>query len=215
MVRTGRTSCSKPNVQQIPKDSAFRQSFVAPPGSFLLAADYSFIELVTYAATAFHRYGWSDMADVIKAGVDPHAHTAAMMLGMPPQEFLTWKDNEAVAEKTTGNGKEEIITYKDKFDKARQQAKPVNFGVPGGLGVASLVAYAHSTYKVDFTFEEAKERREQLTNKIYKELGLYLTEDGVAIIARNLQAPLQDVRNEMGDMHMRCVNKVLTYWFTS
>src|SRR5262249_45816661 len=56
MVRTGRTSCSKPNVQQVPKDSAFRQAFVASPDHFLLAVDYSFIELRTFAATALQRY---------------------------------------------------------------------------------------------------------------------------------------------------------------
>jgi hypothetical protein len=107
------------------------------------------------------------------------------------------------------DGKEVVIKLKDKYDKARQMAKPVNFGVPGGLGVASLVSYAHSTYKVDFTFEEAKERREQLTQVIYKELDLYLTEDGPAIIARNLQAPLLEVRNELGDMYLSCIHKVL------
>jgi hypothetical protein len=209
MVRTGRTSCSSPNIQQIPRDGAFRQTFVASPGHFLLAVDYSFIELRTLAATALQRYGWSDMADVIKAGVDPHANTAAMILGVPLNEFLSWKSNESVAERKNVDGKEVEVKFKDKFDKARQMAKPVAFGVPGGLGVASLVSYAHSTYKVDFTLEEAKERRELLTKKVYKELDLYLAEDGVAIVARNLQAPLQDVRNELGDTHLSCIRKVL------
>jgi DNA polymerase I-like protein with 3'-5' exonuclease and polymerase domains len=209
MVRTGRTSCSKPNVQQIPKDSAFRQSFVAPPGYLLLAVDYSFIELRTFAATALHRYGWSDMADVIKAGVDPHAHTAAMMLGVPLEEFLTWKNNETVAETKAVDGREVGITLKDKFDRARQGAKPVNFGVPGGLGVASLIGYAHSTYKVDFSPEEARQRRELLTKTIYRELDLYLTEDGAAVVARNLQAPLEEVRNELGDTHLSSIHKIL------
>jgi hypothetical protein len=209
MVRTGRTSCSKPNVQQIPRDSAFRQSFVASPGTFLLAADYAFIELVTFAATAYHRYARSDMAEVIKRGVDPHAHTAAMMLGVPSEEFLTWKNNETIVKEVV-NGKETDVKLKDRFDRARQQAKPVNFGVPGGLGVASLVAYAHSTYKVDFTFEEAKERRELLTKTIYRELDLYLAEDGIAIVARNLQAPIEEVRNELGDTHLSSIRKILT-----
>jgi hypothetical protein len=209
MVRTGRTSCSSPNVQQVPKDGAFRQAFVASPGHHLLAADYSFIELRTFAATALRRYGWSDMASVIKDGVDPHAHTAAMMLGVSLEEFMTWKGNEAVAEKKVVDGKEVEVTFKDKYDKARQMAKPVNFGVPGGLGVASLVAYAHSTYKVDFTFEVAKERREQLTKSIYKELDLYLTEDGPAIVARNLQAPVEEVRAELGDTYLSSIRKIL------
>jgi hypothetical protein len=164
---------------------------------------------VTFAATALHRYGWSDMAEVIKAGVDPHAHTAAMMLGVSAEEFLSWKKNESVAERKMVDGKAVEVKFSDKYAKARQMAKPVNFGVPGGLGVKSLVSYAHSTYKVDLTFEEAKERRELLTKKIYKELDLYLSEDSVVIVARNLQAPLWQVRNELGDMHISCINKVL------
>src|SRR5262249_12201261 len=155
------------------------------------------------------RYGWSDMADVIKAGVDPHAHTAAMMLGVPPEEFLTWKDNDAIAETRTVDGKEEVIKHKDRYDRNRQIVKPVNFGVIGGLGPASLVAYAHSTYKVDLTLEEAKARREKLIREIYPEMGVYLAEDGAEIVARNLQAPLWEVRNELGDTHLSSIRKIL------
>jgi hypothetical protein len=209
LVRTGRTSCSNPNVQQIPRDIAFRQSFVARNGHFLLAVDYNFIELRTFAAVALQRYGWSNMAEVIKAGVDPHAHTAAMMLGVPVEEFMTWKNNEEVAETRVVDGKEITVRFKDKFDKARQQAKAINFGVPGGLGVASLVVYAHSTYKVEFTLEEAKKLRELLTKEIYKELDLYLAEDGIALIARNLWADINKVRSELGDTHLSSIHKIL------
>src|SRR5262249_5076310 len=126
-----------------------------------------------------------------------------------PEEFLTWKDNEAVAGTESVDGKEVVVRLEDRFDRARQQAKAVNFGVPGGLGVASLVSYARSTYKVDFTVEEARERRERLTKKIYRELDLYLAEDGPAIVARNLHAPLREVRNELGDTHLGSIRKVL------
>jgi DNA polymerase I-like protein with 3'-5' exonuclease and polymerase domains len=200
LVRTGRTSCTKPNVQQIPRDSTFRQAFVPPQGHFLLAVDYSFIELRTLAAHTLNRYGQSDMADVIKAGVDPHVHTAAMMSGVSLEEFKTWKGNE-----TEAAGKK----LKDKFDHARQAAKAINFGVPGGLGAQRLMEYAKHTYKVTLTIEEARQRRELLTKQIYKELDLYLAEDGVAIVARNLQAPIWEARNELGDTHLSCVRKVL------
>src|SRR5262249_15136466 len=143
-------------------------------------------------------YGWSDMADVIKQGVDPHVHTAGMMCGVPLEEFKTWKDNETVVDGQT---------LKDRYDKARQGAKPVNFAVPAGLGVASLVTYARSTYKVELSFEEARQRREMLTKTVYKELDLYLSEDGVAIVARNLQAPIWEVRNELGDTHLSSIQK--------
>jgi hypothetical protein len=120
LVRSGRVSCSAPNIQQVPRDSGFRQSFMASLGSFILAVDYSFIELCTFAATALHKYGWSDMATVIKARVDPDAHTGAMILGVPADEFMSWKNDETVAEKIIVDGKEVAIKLKDKFDKARQ-----------------------------------------------------------------------------------------------
>jgi DNA polymerase I-like protein with 3'-5' exonuclease and polymerase domains len=195
LIRSGRTACAKPNVQQIPRDGALRQAFIASPGHFLLTVDYSFIELRTLAAVASQRYGWSDLGDVIKAGVDPHAHTAAMMLGVPPDEFLSWKHDPSHAAK---------------YAAARQMAKPINFGVPGGLGVASLISYAHRTYGVTLTFEQAKERRELLTKHVYKELDLYLAEDGTAIVARSLKAPLPMVRQALGDLHLSCIRKVLT-----
>jgi DNA polymerase I-like protein with 3'-5' exonuclease and polymerase domains len=201
LVRTGRTSCKEPNVQQIPRDASFRQAFVASPGHLLLAADYSFIELRTLAAHTLYRYHWSDMANVIKAGTDPHAYTGAMMAGVPLDEFLGWKGNE-----TEVGGQ----MLKDQFDKARQAAKAINFGVPGGLGAQRLMDYARNTYKVNLTLEQAKERRELLTKKVYKELDLYLDEDAVAIVANNLRVPVDTARAELGDTHLSSVSKILT-----
>ena len=112
----GRTSCSKPNVQQIPRAGEFRQVIVPSPGNFLLAVDYSYIELVTLAAVCQARFGYSRLADTISAGVDPHCFTASMLLGVPLDEFMTWKKSNNV-----------------QFKQARQRSKGLNFGVPGGM----------------------------------------------------------------------------------
>jgi hypothetical protein len=188
LLRTGRTSCSGPNIQQIPRTDRFRHCFVASPGHLLLAIDYSFIELVTLAAVCLQRYGRSALADVIRDGRDPHAHTAAMILGVPYEEFLSWKDDEDVVD-LNGRAQPRRLHFKD----ARQLAKPVNFGVPGGLGVASLVAYARHTYKVEMTAEQAGELRSRLITEIYPELGAYLAEDGMTLLARNLGASPRDL----------------------
>ena len=45
LVRTGRTSCASPNIQQLPRSSGFREMIVATPGYYLFAIDYSAIEL--------------------------------------------------------------------------------------------------------------------------------------------------------------------------
>jgi hypothetical protein len=194
MVRTGRTSASGPNIQQIPRGGGFRQMFVPRPGHLLLTADYSFIELRTLAAVCEHRFGKSKLADVIRAGIDPHAHTAAMMLGMPAEEFLAWKADPA---------------RKKQYEAGRQAAKAVNFGVPGGLGAASLAAYARRTYGVALTVEEAAQKRWRLIHEIYPELAWYLSEDAHAILARNLGVTVEEARRGLGDLHLSCVYKVL------
>jgi DNA polymerase I-like protein with 3'-5' exonuclease and polymerase domains len=201
LVRSGRTSCSSPNVQQVPRDSMFRQAFIASQGHLLLAVDYAFIESCTVGAHALHRYGWSDLADVIKNGADPHAHTAAMMSGVSLEEFLAWKNSEVVVDG---------CKLCDRYQTARQAAKPVNFGVPGGLGVTSLVNYARTTYKVDLTPEQAKQRRELLTKQIYRELDQYLTEDVPAILSRNLRAPVEEIRSVLSGIHLTSIRKILT-----
>jgi DNA polymerase I-like protein with 3'-5' exonuclease and polymerase domains len=209
LVRTGRTSCSSPNIQQIPRKDQFRRVFVAPPGHFLLTADYSFIELRTPAATTLHRYGHSRMAEIIRSGVDPHAYTASMVLGMSLEEFMTWKNNETLISPQPDDGQGPPVRLKDRFAEARQAAKAVNFGVPGGLGAARLVDYARSNYHVEFSLEEAQAQRDRLTKEIYPELDTYLAEDGVALLARNLYAPVDLVRRQLGDIHVSSIYRVL------
>jgi hypothetical protein len=175
MVRSGRSSCSSPNVQQVPRKGGFREAFIPSPGHFFLIADYSFVELRTLAAVCEARYGESKLADVIRSGVDPHCYTAAMFEHMILEEFMAMKTS----------GREEV---RERFETLRQRAKVLNFGIPGGLGARSLVAYARSTYGVTLTLEEAGEFRRRLIEEVYPELGLYLADDGMDALARNLGA---------------------------
>jgi hypothetical protein len=176
-----------------PKKSDLRPAFVASPGHLLLEVDYRFIELVTLAAVCTRRYGQSALGDVIKAGRDPHAHTAALMLNMTPEGFLAWKKDP---------------TREAAYADVRSKAKAVNFGVPGGLGAASLARTAKKTYGVVLTEDEARQKREQLLD-IYPELRTYLTEDACTILARNLKADPATVRGWWGDLHLPCARKVL------
>ena len=170
LVRTGRTSCSSPNIQQLPRSGGFREMIVASPGHYLLAVDYSFVELRTLAAVCEFRYGSSTLADVIRAGVDPHVHTAAMFANMEVDQFQQLKVDDA-----------------QRYATLRQRAKALNFGIPGGLGAASLVAYARSAYGVTLTIEEAQEFRQRLIRQVYPELA-YLVEDTYSILALNLKS---------------------------
>jgi hypothetical protein len=173
LVRTGRTSCSNPNIQNLPRKGGLREAFVASPGHVLLIVDYGFLELRTLAAECEARYGSSKLADVIRAGVDPHAYTAAMFEHISLDEFMALKSS----------GREED---RDRYDTLRQRAKVLNFGIPGGLGPRSLVAYAKSTYGVTLTLEEATAFRRRLIEEVYPELGVYLADDSMESLAWNL-----------------------------
>ena len=78
---TGRLSSSNPNLQNIPIRTALgrkiRTAFVAPPGSLILAADYSQVELRIMA----HLSGDKGLLKAFHDGVDVHRATAGEVFG--------------------------------------------------------------------------------------------------------------------------------------
>ena len=187
-VRTGRTSCSSPNVQQLPRGSGIREVVTARPGHLLLIIDYSAIELRTLAAVCHSRYGFSKLGDVIKAGTDPHEYTAAMFAGVELDRFKQLPDAKHL----------------------RQRAKAINFGFPGGLGAATLVSTAKRSYGVEITEEKANEFRTRLIDEVYPELKLYLSEDSATILARTLHANVSQVNALWSEpSHLGALKKVV------
>jgi len=76
---TGRMACSKPNLQQVPREPALRRAFRAPKGRVLVKADYAQIELRLAAVIA----GEGAMLQAFREGKDLHALTASLVLGKP------------------------------------------------------------------------------------------------------------------------------------
>jgi DNA polymerase I len=79
---TGRFSCSKPNIQQIPHEEAYRRCFRAPEGRKLIIADYSQVELRILAE-------FSKDENFIKAfisGEDFHTTAAAQVFNVKPED---------------------------------------------------------------------------------------------------------------------------------
>ena len=83
---TGRLSSTDPNLQNIPvrtpEGRRIREAFIAPPGSKIVSADYSQIELRIMA----HLSGDRSLIDAFAAGEDIHRHTAAEVFGVAPAE---------------------------------------------------------------------------------------------------------------------------------
>ena len=80
---TGRLSSRDPNLQNIPiRDEAgrrIRSAFTAVPGTVLISADYSQIELVILA----HLSGDKNLCQAFRDGIDVHRSTASLVYEVP------------------------------------------------------------------------------------------------------------------------------------
>jgi len=83
---TGRLSSSEPNLQNIPARGELgkevRQAFISAAGSYLLAADYSQIDLRCLA----HLSQDKSLLDAFRRDEDIHSATAAQVFGVKPSE---------------------------------------------------------------------------------------------------------------------------------
>ncbi|HEX6161695.1 MAG TPA: DNA polymerase I, partial [Thermoanaerobaculia bacterium] len=84
---TRRLSSSDPNLQNIPirteQGRVIRKAFVADPGSVLLSADYSQIELRILA----HISGDESLIETFRRGADIHRATASKMFNIPEDQL--------------------------------------------------------------------------------------------------------------------------------
>jgi DNA polymerase-1 len=86
---TGRLSSTDPNLQNIPVRTAegrrIREAFIAPPGSKIVSADYSQIELRIMA----HLSGDKSLVEAFSLGEDVHRHTASEVFDTPREEVTS------------------------------------------------------------------------------------------------------------------------------
>lgn len=119
-----------------------RECFRARPGTVLIDADFSGLELCTVAQACVVLVGYSTLGDALNAGIDVHLDFGAQLLGIDYPEAVRRKHDKDVKE-------------------ARQLAKVANFGFPGGLGAEGFVAFARGYGIKGFSLERAKELRER------------------------------------------------------
>ncbi|MBA2621309.1 MAG: hypothetical protein H0U87_08920 [Acidobacteria bacterium] len=82
---TGRFSCSKPNIQQIPHEENYRRCFRAASGKKLIIADYSQVELRILAEFSKDQ----NFIDAFVSGADFHTTTAAQIFGAKPEDITS------------------------------------------------------------------------------------------------------------------------------
>lgn len=130
---TGRTSSSgsklfdSVNIQQIPRTVEavsydVRNCFVPRPGFKICSIDYSGLELCSAAHQLYTTVGYSYMRNALNEGdkpTDMHSKLAAKIKKVTYDDFMEHKKEP---------------DYKD----ARQKAKPINLGFPGGIGYDTM-----------------------------------------------------------------------------
>jgi len=146
MVKTGRTSCSGPNIQNIPRKGGIRTIYKAKPGHVFFACDYSQAELAALAQHCYTSYGRSRMKEIINEGMDLH-----MWLG---EKIYIWEGHSQEEWDALPKSDDEDPNFHGK-KFYRQLSKALNFGKPGGLAAKTFLAYAKG-YGVELTFEEAE-----------------------------------------------------------
>ena len=136
---------------------------MASEGHVLIACDYAQLELATLAQTCIHMFGQSKMAEVINQGIDPHKYTASSMQGITISELEARPDAKEL----------------------RQKAKAVNFGIPGGMGAATLAGISTVQYKAPMTVAEAEEWMDVYCDSTYPEIGRYRQSKGISTLFSN------------------------------
>ena len=137
IIRTGRVSSSKPNMQQIPADNDYRNCFIAPEGWSYVSSDFSSQELCIIA------HGSSDPVwnEALEQGQDLHSVCADLVYG---DEWT--------------NAAEEGCPYMERKEKCeckghkklRTAVKGINFGLAYGMGPHKLAD------TLDIPIEEAQ-----------------------------------------------------------
>lgn len=130
---TGRTSSNgsklfdSVNIQQMPRGVEgvtydVRNCFMPRPGFKVFSIDYGALELCSAAHQLYSTLGYSSMRTALNEGdkpTDMHSKLAAKIKGISYEEFMSHKKEDA-------------------YKEARQKAKPINLGFPGGIGYDTM-----------------------------------------------------------------------------
>jgi hypothetical protein len=154
-VRTGRTSSSKPNIQNVPGDDDIRQMYVPDPMYLFASIDYSQLELCSLAQHCFKVFGHSRMMDLINADIDLHSWFAGKTIGI-----IDDTNDYDGTEESKGRVIPLIELIKKEHNKDRKNAKASNFGFPGGMSAETFLKTQRGYGNIDITLEECIKLRE-------------------------------------------------------
>ncbi len=141
VLKSGRTSCYSPNMQNLPRAPGVRECFVPREGYLFCSCDYDSLELRTLAQVLYLKVGGKTLLNYYKSDphFDPHTRLASQILGVSFEEGLILKEKGDPSLK-----------------KVRQMSKAANFGYAGGMGAKKFLEYALNSYGVRLSLGEAQ-----------------------------------------------------------
>lgn len=157
LVSSGRTSCGSPddpgNLQNLPRSGPVRECYSPRAGSLFCSTDLEAAELASLAEIMLVLGFESPLADEIIAGLDPHMSLAVNELLLNEDGTPRYTYEYAMANKKQKDIKE-----------ARQFAKIVDFGKPGGQGDEGICHFAKTAYRTVMTLEQAHDMGQRWLN---------------------------------------------------
>lgn len=142
---TGRFSCSRPNLQQLPAEEIYRSSFQAQgEGRSLITADYSMVELRIMAEFSQD----PKMCEAFQNGIDLHQFTGANAFGLPI---------EAAAKGTDQRQLGKLLNFGTAYGAAARRFSAIS-GLPEKKSGEALGAFWRLYSVLDTYFKEAERR---------------------------------------------------------
>lgn len=133
---TGRMSCVRPNLQQVPREGGIRGCIVADPGAVLISADFSGVELRVFAALSQD----AALAETLRSGLDIHRLVAQTVWGPDATKAHRYSAKRGVFAWLYGGG---LGTIADALDGNPETARSVISALtrlaPGGIRWADAI----------------------------------------------------------------------------
>ncbi|MGI8555997.1 MAG: DNA polymerase [Pyrinomonadaceae bacterium] len=208
---TGRFSCSKPNIQQIPHGAEYRRCFRAPEGRKLIIADYSQIELRILAEFS----GDKNFINAFISGEDFHTTTAAQIFNVQPEEVTA--DQRSFAKRLNfgvvyGIGASRFAMMTGLSQTEAETIMPRYFGTyrkldqwlreAGQKVMTQRIARTASGRMMRFRFEEGDRQAAALANRNGKNMPIQGTSADI------LKRALRLLHDEIAGTSARLVNIV-------
>lgn len=170
------------NVQQIPRKFGIREAHLPPPGYVLMSGDYQSLELCSVAQVTYSLFKQSVHRDKINQGYDLHTYLGSGMAMLLDPEVVGHATDREHAYANLMAARKANIPDTDMSQEAqfrrdlkkragewRNFSKPTGLGYPGGLGPATQVTFARTTYNVSMTEEQAYQFRD-IWRRVYPEM---------------------------------------------